>query len=135
MPETRNPEMDNPSGVDNSDFDNRLHSALNTQGAQRVKSADVRPPASRRAVGTAFRLSSELVAGPVVGTAIGWFLDRWLNTAPLLIMIFFFLGVVAGILNVMRTAREVNQELSKDSQQDAVDSVKNAIPNKPRRGL
>ena len=59
-------------------------------------------------MGIAFRLSTDLVAAVVVGGVIGWFLDRWLGTAPWLLLLFFFLGVAAGILNVMRTAREMN---------------------------
>jgi len=49
----------------------------------------------------------ELVLGTVVGGFIGWQLDRWLGTGPFLLLIFFVLGVVAGILNVVRTAYEI----------------------------
>lgn len=59
------------------------------------------------ALGLAFRLVVELVAGLVVGGAIGWFLDKWLGTLPVLFLVFFGLGAAAGILNVIRTAREM----------------------------
>jgi ATP synthase protein I len=51
-----------------------------------------------------FRLSSELVAGVVVGAGIGWFIDRWLGISPWGLMIFLLLGFAAGVLNVMRSA-------------------------------
>ena len=51
-----------------------------------------------------FRLSSELVAGVVVGAAIGWLLDRWLGISPWGLIIFLLLGFAAGVLNVMRSA-------------------------------
>ena len=51
-----------------------------------------------------FRLSSELVAGVVVGAAIGWGFDRLLSTSPFGLIVFLLLGFVAGVLNVMRTA-------------------------------
>jgi ATP synthase protein I len=51
-----------------------------------------------------FRLSSELVAGVVVGAGLGWFIDRWFRTAPWGLMIFLLLGFAAGVLNVMRSA-------------------------------
>ena len=53
-------------------------------------------------IGQAFKLSTELVAAVLVGTIIGFILDNWFDTKPWLIIIFFFVGVVAGILNVIR---------------------------------
>jgi len=51
-----------------------------------------------------FRLSSELVAGVVVGAGLGWLIDRWLGVAPWGLIIFLLLGFAAGVLNVMRSA-------------------------------
>jgi ATP synthase protein I len=51
-----------------------------------------------------FRLSSELVAGVLVGAGIGWLLDRWLGISPWGLIIFTLLGFIAGVLNVMRSA-------------------------------
>ena len=55
-------------------------------------------------MGSAFKLGTELVAAVAVGTIIGFILDSWFDTKPWLIIIFFFLGAAAGILNVIRTA-------------------------------
>jgi ATP synthase protein I len=51
-----------------------------------------------------FRLSSELVAGVVVGAGLGWLIDRVFGIAPWGLIVFFLLGFAAGVLNVMRTA-------------------------------
>ena len=58
-------------------------------------------------IGQAFKLSTELVAAVLVGTIIGFILDNWFDTKPWLIKIFFFVGVVAGILNVIRSAKKL----------------------------
>jgi ATP synthase protein I len=51
-----------------------------------------------------FRLSSELVAGVVVGAGLGWIIDRLLGISPWGLIVFLLLGFAAGVLNVMRTA-------------------------------
>ena len=61
-------------------------------------------------MGSAFRLGTELVAAVVVGTIIGFILDNWFGTKPWFIIIFFLLGVIAGILNVFRVAKKMQEE-------------------------
>ena len=51
---------------------------------------------------TGFRVGTELVSGVVVGTAVGYVLDSIFDSRPLLLIIFLFLGGVAGFLNVYR---------------------------------
>jgi ATP synthase protein I len=53
--------------------------------------------------GLAFRVGIELVSALAVGVGIGWLLDRWLGTKPWLMVVFFFLGSAAGVLNVWRS--------------------------------
>ena len=60
-------------------------------------------------MGTAFKLGTELVAAVAVGTIIGFILDSWLGTTPWLIVIFFFVGAAAGMLNVIRTAKRMQK--------------------------
>ena len=62
-------------------------------------------------IGTALKISTELVAAVVVGSTIGFILDNWFDTKPLLIIIFFILGVTAGILNVFRSAKKMQKKL------------------------
>ena len=61
-------------------------------------------------MGSAFKLGTELVAAVGVGTIIGFILDSWFGTKPWLIIIFFFLGAIAGMLNVIRTANRMQKE-------------------------
>jgi ATP synthase protein I len=59
------------------------------------------------AVGIAF------VLAVVFGFLIGYALDRWLGTSPLFVILFFFLGLAAGIVNVIRTANAVSEDEKK----------------------
>ncbi|CAO3354435.1 AtpZ/AtpI family protein [Azospirillum sp. 11R-A] len=59
-----------------------------------------RPP--QGALGTAWRIGTELVAAMIVGVGGGLLLDRWLGTAPWGLIVMFFLGAAAGVLNVYR---------------------------------
>ena len=61
-------------------------------------------------MGSAFKLGTELVAAVAVGTIIGFILDSWFDTKPWLIIVFFFLGAAAGLLNVIRTANRMQKE-------------------------
>ena len=59
--------------------------------------------------GSAFKMSTELVSAVVVGTIIGFILDKTFGTKPWLILIFFFVGVVAGITNVIKSAKNMQK--------------------------
>ena len=65
-------------------------------------SGDGSARASAMALG--FRLSSELVAGVLVGALMGWGFDRLLSTSPFGLIVFVLVGFVAGVLNVIRSA-------------------------------
>jgi ATP synthase protein I len=56
------------------------------------------------ALARGFRLSAEFVAGVLIGTAIGWLIDRFVGTTPWGMIVFLLLGFAAGVLNVMRAA-------------------------------
>ena len=51
-----------------------------------------------------FRLSSELIAGVIVGALLGWGFDRFLSTSPFGLIAFVLLGFIAGVVNVVRSA-------------------------------
>ena len=61
-------------------------------------------------MGYAFKLGTELVAAVGVGTIIGFILDSWFDTKPWLMIIFFFLGAAAGMLNVVKAANRMQKE-------------------------
>ena len=73
-----------------------------------------RQTADPSAMARGFRLSTELVAGVLVGAVIGWLLDRWLGISPWGLIVFLLLGFTAGVLNVMRAAGVVRDKQSND---------------------
>ena len=91
-------EPDKPSSLE--DFDARLQAARDKRDAAKGQRRDQ----PRSGMGLAFRLGIEMVSALAVGVGIGWLLDEWLGTRPWLMILFFFLGSAAGILNVIRVA-------------------------------
>jgi ATP synthase protein I len=80
------------------------------EGLARQRAVETSKDASENRAATAsgyakgFRLSSELVAGVIVGAGLGWLLDRWFGITPWGLIVFLLLGFAAGVLNVMRSA-------------------------------
>ena len=91
--------------MEEEDFKTRLKSAKNRA---KSKYSESKEP-STSGMGHAFKMSTELVAAVAVGTIIGFILDNWFGTKPWLILIFFFVGIVAGILNVIRSAKRMQK--------------------------
>ena len=60
-------------------------------------------------LGKALKISTELVAAVFVGSTIGFLLDNWFGTKPMLTICFFFMGVAAGILNVFKSAKKMHK--------------------------
>jgi len=104
-----------PEGPGPRDPDHRLGELdRKLKGLRKAKFEPERAERRGTQLGFAFRLATELVAGFVVGGGIGWLLDRWLGTLPLFLLVFFGLGAAAGILNVVRTAKAMNEAATKD---------------------
>jgi Uncharacterized protein conserved in bacteria len=61
-------------------------------------------------LGNAFKLGTELIAAVAVGTIIGFILDNWFDTKPILIIIFFLFGAAAGIMNVFKAAKRMQDQ-------------------------
>jgi ATP synthase protein I len=71
-----------------------------------------RPPSSA-SIGSLGALSAVGIAFVLaigIGFGIGYFLDRWAGTSPLFVILFFFIGVAAGIVNVVRTVNAVTRD-------------------------
>jgi ATP synthase protein I len=82
----------------------RLGERLDAASRPSETGSEPRPAADASAFARGFRLSTELVAGVIVGALIGWLLDRWLGISPWGLIVFLLLGFAAGVLNVMRAA-------------------------------
>ena len=64
-------------------------------------------------LGKALKISTELVAAVVVGSTLGFLLDNWFDTKPWLTISFFFMGTAAGILNVIKSAKNMHKNFKK----------------------
>lgn len=98
-------EQEKPPSLD--DIDSRLRALR-----EREEGPSESGPGSRRApagMAMGFRVGVELVAGVMVGVGIGWGLDRWLGTAPWLMVVFLLLGGAAGVINVVRLMKGMDE--------------------------
>jgi ATP synthase protein I len=86
-------------------FKTRLEIAKNKVSKRNLYKKNDNPSS----IGTAFKLSTELVSAVAVGTIIGFIFDKTFGTKPWFILIFFFVGVVAGISNVIKSAKNMQR--------------------------
>jgi ATP synthase protein I len=63
-----------------------------------------------RNIGLAMTIPTTLAATIIVGTAIGYYLDKWLGTGPWLLLLFLFLGIGAGIRETIRLIRKLDKD-------------------------
>ena len=93
----------------------KIEQARREQLRRQGKGRDTAP---QSLLGIAFRIAFELVASLAVGLAIGWGTDRLLGTRPWGLIVFFFIGAAAGILNVYRTAQGLGSGTPPGQKQD-----------------
>ncbi|MER8951025.1 AtpZ/AtpI family protein [Mesorhizobium sp. M0185] len=95
-----------------------LEASLATRRPDRLEGKDDAKAGSVAGYGQALKLSSEFIAGVVVGAGIGWIIDRLAGTTPWGLIVFLLLGFGAGVLNVMRSAGLMAEFGQSDKQRD-----------------
>ena len=82
----------------------RLGEEIDKARGERVRTRPVVADRSvlQQGLGLGLRIGIELEVAIVVATGLGWAIDRWFGTRPWGMIVLFFLGVAAGMLNVYR---------------------------------
>jgi ATP synthase protein I len=93
-------DKDSPHSLE--DLDARLKKAR-----KELEPEDAPVVTSQRNLGLAYRVAIEMAAGLAVGAGIGWALDNWFGTRPILMVVLTFLGFAAGMMNAYRTSRRI----------------------------
>ncbi len=88
----------------------RLGEEIDKARAERVRRQPVVVDRSvlQQGMGLGVRIGIELVVAIVVSTGLGWGIDRWFGTRPWGMIVLFFLGVAAGMLNVYRAVTGIS---------------------------
>lgn len=98
-------QTERPSGeIDLDGRRRQLEAAIAARRPAKVEENGAGRSGSMAGFGNALKLSSEFIAGIVVGAAIGWVIDHYAGTAPFGLIVFLLLGFVAGVLNALRSA-------------------------------
>jgi ATP synthase protein I len=83
---------------------------------------EAKPDGVGSAMSLGLRAGSEFVSAVIVGLGIGWVLDRGLGTNPAFLIVFFLVGVAAGIWNVIRLTSPKAAPSNRDSPLSRPDS-------------
>jgi len=84
------------------ELDRKIKEAQAKQSQQDGSTASPLGRVMPAGVAKALRAATDLTAGIVVGGALGYGLDKWLDTKPLFMILLFFAGFAAGVLNIYR---------------------------------
>lgn len=100
------------------EFKKRLHDlGAKLDQTQKADQQSASDEGSRgRGLAMAMRMGSEFVVAVLIGGAIGWYLDKWMGTTPLMLFLFVMFGFAAGTRNIIRAGRELEERHKK--QQD-----------------
>lgn len=94
----------------NSELDKRRQELENKLQKHRLKdeeAAESRQTSGMGGAAQAFKISSEFIAGIVVGGGLGFGIDRLFGTTPWGLVVFLLLGFCAGTLNVLRASGRI----------------------------
>ena len=83
---------------------NRIKNLEESQSSNKDKQS------SKSGISFGFRIGVEIVAAIIVGTSIGIIVDKYMNTKPFGLIIFFIFGALAGFLNIYRVMRRIENQ-------------------------
>ncbi|MCH9852155.1 MAG: AtpZ/AtpI family protein [Alphaproteobacteria bacterium] len=69
-------------------------------------------------IGMGFRMAVEMMAAVFVGVFLGYQLDKWLDSSPLFLLLLFFLGIVTGFWNIIKTAQKFEQRQAEQNKKN-----------------
>jgi ATP synthase protein I len=73
--------------------------------AEQIRTGKARKPPSK-GYSQGNRVLTELIAGIAGGALIGWLIDRWLDSAPVALLVAMFLGIAVAFRNIIRISNE-----------------------------
>ncbi len=88
---------------------NEFNARLKAARGKTDKESAPRGRGTQSGLGQGLRIGIEMVVSVAVGAGIGYFIDNWAETTPLFMIVFLFLGFAAGIMNVLRIARGLDE--------------------------
>lgn len=100
-------------------LDRDLEAVRDRQAAEAAKRRPDADPRQTATVGKAWSLAIEMVAAVGVSVFIGWWLDRWLGSAPWGLVGFILLGIAAAMWSAIRTGMMIQRQQLAENERDA----------------
>ena len=98
-----------PEGGDDRSATSDLAARIaHAQGDRVVREPPAGSSSTASGASRAYRLAAEFVAAIIVGAGLGYGIDLVVGTKPWAMIVFLLIGFAAGVLNVVRATKEMN---------------------------
>ena len=100
--------------IDNNDQLDQVSEKIKEIKSRKLKYDSAQKQKRGRQISIAMRISIELIVSSIIGAVLGWYIDKWLDTKPIFLLILLILGIVSGVKTAIRSSRQLYEDRDKD---------------------
>ena len=100
--------------IDNNDQLDQVSKKIKEIKSRKLKYDSAQKQKRGRQISIAMRISIELIVSSIIGAVLGWYIDKWLDTKPIFLLILLTLGIVSGVKTAIRSSRQLYEDRDKN---------------------